>query len=59
MLDKVDEFGHFDIFLSALGQHNIDLLRLGDILVENGLNIIFLHINRRLNSRSLPSPSIG
>lgn len=50
VFDKVDELGHFDIFLSALGEDNVDLLGLGHVLVENCLNIVFLDVNRRLHS---------
>jgi hypothetical protein len=59
VFDKVDELGHFDIFLSALGKDNVDLFRLGHVLVENGLNIIFLHVNRRLYSGSVSDAIIG
>jgi hypothetical protein len=59
VFDKVDELGHFDIFLSALGEDNVDLFRLGDVLVENGLNIVFLYVNRRLHSGSVSAAIIA
>jgi hypothetical protein len=58
VFDKVDELGHFDIFLSALGEDNVDFLGLSHVLVENGLNIIFLHVNRRLHSGSVSTTII-
>jgi hypothetical protein len=58
VFDKVDELGHFDIFLSALGEDNVDFLGLGDVLVENGFDIIFLDRNQRLHSGSLSATII-